>query len=113
MCNQIKKCDECGKESEYITECTYPINDDITNLCPECLKEDGSFCLSCGAFCAGMTSFDFHHPGYCDTCWDEIEESNRWDEEEEEWNEHDEYYGAIYPDDDDDAEEFPNGSLDY
>lgn len=91
MCNQTKKCDECGKESQHITECTYPINDDITNLCPQCLKEDGSFCLSCGMFCAGMTNFDFIHPGYCDTCWDEIEVAD-WDN---------------------DDEEYPDGSLDY
>lgn len=105
MCNQTKKCDECGKDSQYITECTYPINDEITNLCPQCLKDDGSFCLSCGMFCAGLESFDFVHPGYCDNCWDEIRtENDDWENDEEEYD----------PFRDDDSEdEFRNGSLDY
>jgi hypothetical protein len=102
VCNIVKKCDECGKEKECVITCTYPSDDSTTDLCPDCLKKDGSFCLSCGQFCAGMTSFDFNHPGYCDTCWDEIENSIRWDEEEEECEAHDEYYNAVYEDDEDD-----------
>lgn len=83
MCNTIKKCDECGKESEAVMTCEYPSDGSAIDLCPACLKKDGSFCLSCGAFCSGLTSFDFHHPGYCDTCWDEIREMDSWDEEED------------------------------
>lgn len=99
MGNRIKKCDECGKESEGVITCEFPSDGSTTDLCPTCLKEDGSFCLSCGQFCSGLTSFDFHHPGYCDTCWAEIEEMDDWNEDEE-YDPHDE-------------EEFPNGSLDY
>ena len=112
MCNRLKKCDNCGKLSECITTCEFPSDGSTTDLCPQCLKDDGSFCLSCGQFCAGMESFDFHHPGYCDTCWDEIEESAEWDEEEE-WAEYDEYGHVTYDDDPYDDEEFPHGSLDY
>jgi hypothetical protein len=49
-----------------------------------------------------LESFDFHHPGYCDICWDEIENSTRWDEEEEEWAEHDEFWSYIFDDEEDD-----------
>lgn len=109
MCNRIKKCDNCGKESECITTCEYPSDGSTTDLCPQCLKDDGSFCLSCGQFCAGMTSFDFHHPGYCDNCWDEIKEMDYWGDDESteddsiDWDKYDPY----------EDDEFPNGSLDY
>src|ERR1044071_9962119 len=99
MCNRFKKCDNCGKLSECITTCEFPSDGSTTDLCPQCLKDDGSFCLSCAQFCAGLESFDFHHPGWCDTCWDEIESSTRWDEEENEWDEHDEYYKAMNEED--------------
>lgn len=108
MCNKNKICDECGKESQYITECTYPINDEAPNLCPDCLKKDGSFCLSCGMFCSGLESFDFIHPGYCDNCWDEIE-SDDWGV-----GGYDSDDIGDWPQDEDDSEdEFRNGSLDY
>ena|ERR1043165_3175857 len=107
MCNRFKKCDNCGKLSECITTCEFPSDGSTTDLCPQCLKDDGSFCLSCGQFCAGMTNFDFIHPGYCDNCWDEIEQDDFWGDEDNEWGEDDEY-GHAYDD-----EEFPHGSLDY
>lgn len=99
MCNQTKKCDECGKFCEGVITCEYPSDGSTTDLCPQCLKDDGSFCLACGQFCAGITSFDFHHPGYCDTCWDEIESTTHWDKEEE-WDGYDEYYDAEFEEDD-------------
>jgi hypothetical protein len=99
MCNIAKKCDNCGKLSECTTTCEFPSDNSSIELCPQCLKDDGSFCLSCGQFCSGIESFDFIHPGYCDTCWDEIESETGWGEEENEW--------------DDDDEEFPHDSLDY
>lgn len=103
----LKRCSECGKMSDLTTTCTYPTEEEETiELCPTCLKEDGSFCLSCGRFCAGQQSFDFVHPGYCDTCWDEIEaECGNYDEEE---GDDPNWYGDPYSD-----EEFPHGSLDY
>lgn len=124
MCLQrVTICSECKKETDGLITCTYVDGEEI-HLCPDCLKADGSYCLSCGCFCSGIESFDFIHPGYCDNCWYEIESSIRWDEEEEEdeWNEHDEYHNAAkvqddeeydpFPDDDSE-DEFRNGSLDY
>jgi hypothetical protein len=90
-------------------KCTYTDGEQI-HLCPDCLKADGSFCLGCGEFCAGMTSFDFIHPGFCDNCWDEIE-SDDWDADEYDADDID-----AWPQDDDDdydEEDFRNGSLDY
>lgn len=86
MSKVFKKCSECGKMSDLTTTCTFPTDAEDIELCPTCLKEDGSFCLCCGSFCSGLESFDFIHPGYCDTCWGEIEDSNRrdFDEEDEE-----------------------------
>jgi hypothetical protein len=81
MGNTLKKCDTCGKLSECTTTCEYTDGSTI-ELCPQCLKDDGSFCLSCGQFCAGLKSFDIIHPGYCDNCWDEIKESE-WDDEDD------------------------------
>lgn len=102
MClNRITKCDDCGKDSDGIMTC-YFTDGETTHLCPDCLKKDGSFCMGCGNYCSGMASFDFHHPGYCDTCWDEIDDD--WDDDE---------YDDYDPFEDDDTEEFPNGSLDY
>jgi hypothetical protein len=83
MSKVFKKCNECGKMSDLTTTCSFPSGDNDIELCPTCLKEDGNFCLSCGAFCSGLQSFDFIHPGYCDTCWDEIESDYNDDEEEE------------------------------
>lgn len=74
-------CDECGKQTDGLMTCYY-LDDTTVRLCPTCLEEDGSFCLCCGQFCAGLHSFDFIHPGYCNNCWDEIE-SNDWDSDED------------------------------
>ena len=109
MCNQLKKCDTCGKESECITTCEFPSDGSTIDLCPQCLKDDGSFCLSCGQFCSGMSSFDFIHPGYCDSCWDEIEEM---DEEDYDYSLTDDDGGDWDHYDPFEDEEFPNGSLD-
>jgi hypothetical protein len=106
MSKEFKRCNECGKLSDLTTTCTFPIDREDIELCPTCLREDGSFCLSCGHFCSGIESFEFIHPGYCDNCWDEIEDANRWDFDEEEDGEWDGY-------DPEDEQEFPNGSLDY
>lgn len=75
-----RQCSECNTLSDCTTTCTY-VDGTTIELCPTCLKQDGSFCLCCGQFCAGLESFDFIHPGYCDTCWDGVE-SNNWDDDE-------------------------------
>lgn len=39
-----------------------------------CSKHAGRFfCRICGQFWAGIESFDFLHPGYCDNCDDQIQ----------------------------------------
>jgi hypothetical protein len=105
MSKQFKQCNECGKLSDLTTTCTFPIDDTTIELCPTCLKEDGSFCLACGHYCSGMESFEFIHPGYCDNCWDEISQCD-WDNENEE---DDPNWSGEYEED----EEYPHGSLDY
>lgn len=97
-------CDECKKDTDGLMTCTYTDGSEIY-LCPTCLKADGSFCLSCGEFCAGIESFDFTHPGYCDNCIEEMEQDDFWGDDE--WDE-DDKYGHDFDD-----EDFPNGSLDY
>ncbi|MDF2189301.1 hypothetical protein [Paraflavitalea sp. CAU 1676] len=102
MClNKPGTCDNCGKRSEGLMTCTY-FDDSTTTLCPDCLKEDGSFCLSCGLYCSGTANFDFVHPGYCDDCWDEIEQADNWDEDTDPYESNEEYfdrYEAIDPED--------------
>lgn len=79
----LKKCSTCGKLSDLTTTCSYLEGTEI-ELCPTCLEKDGSFCVSCGQFCAGLQGFEFIHPGYCDNCWDEIEsDCGDWEDEEE------------------------------
>lgn len=78
------KCERC--ESMDAIDCTVwdeTQEDDYlhTWLCAEHAQEEGH-CMGCGDHCAGMTSYDFHHPGYCDNCWDEIT-SGEWDEDDD------------------------------
>jgi len=42
-------------------------------LCPTCAADAG-YCCSCGDFWAGISSFDFVHPGLCDHCHDQIQQ---------------------------------------
>jgi hypothetical protein len=84
-------CHECGKRSDGLMTCIYPDGDTI-KLCPDCIQDSG-FCLMCGNYCAGMSSFDFSEmPGYCAECVEEIK--NEWDEDDE-----------LYPYDDSDFAE--------
>lgn len=89
MClNRKSKCDECGKDSDALMTCHYVHDESTIDLCPTCLKEDGSFCLCCGQFCAGFETFEFHHPGYCDNCWSDLKDDDYYGDPEEE----NEYY---------------------
>lgn len=100
-------CTNCKKETECLTDCHLPIQDEVhERLCPTCLKADGSYCLVCGQFCSGMESFDFIHPGYCDNCWDEIRSDCDDDYDEDEWEDDENYYG-----DDDDFIQQPDGGF--
>jgi len=43
--------------------------------------QDGGFCLGCGAFCAGIESFDFSPVGLCDSCRAELDDD--WSDAED------------------------------
>lgn len=108
MCLQrTTTCSGCGKDTDGLMTC-YNADETTIRLCPDCLTENGKYCLMCGSIEAN---------DYCDTCLEEIEKSARWDELEDEHNDHDEYYD--FEDDeeddwaDDSEDEFRNGSLDY
>lgn len=81
--DQHDACDDCGKRTDGLTTCTYPIDAPDTKLCPDCMENSG-FCLRCGHFCAGQSSFDFSEiPGYCSDCVDEIKSDfGEYDEDE-------------------------------
>jgi len=89
------QCDECGMffDKKVMHKCYSPSEnvdepDEEVYLCPEC--NDGTwYCMGCGQFCAGISSFDFgEHAGYCDNCWDEIKSNER--DEEDDYNSGDE-----------------------
>jgi hypothetical protein len=76
-------CHDCGKRTDGLMRCVYPDGDEI-QLCPTCMKHSG-FCLMCGNFCAGISSFDFSEmPGYCSDCVEEIKNDfGEFDDDEE------------------------------
>lgn len=77
---QHDACDDCGKRTDGLMTCTYAHDGSTTKLCPDCIKDSG-FCLRCGNYCAGMSSFDFSPlPGYCSDCRDELN-----DDDDDEW----------------------------
>lgn len=90
--DQHDACDDCGKRSDGLMICTYVHDDTTTKLCPTCIKDSG-FCLRCGYYSAGCSSFDFSDmPGYCSECRDEIK-AEFADEDDEaddiDWDEED------------------------
>lgn len=95
-----KRCDECGKHTDGLMTC-YFLDDSTIKLCPDGLEKDGSFCYGCGMFCAGMESFDFAHPGYCDNCWDSIQSD--FGDLDEDYSDpcSDPYYDPMFYEDDD------------
>jgi hypothetical protein len=112
MCLQrITTCSECKKDTDGLMTCTYADGEEI-RLCPDCLKADGGFCLSCGCYASGSEGFDIVHPGYCNSCMDEFEQDDFWgDEDTNYWDDDEEDYDP-FPDDDSE-DEFRDGSLDY
>lgn len=83
-------CESCGYDDSLKCYIDVPINQDEENtpaqiLCGKHAAENG-YCCCCGLYSAGITSFDFHHPGYCDNCYDQVVsdcgEYNREDEDE-------------------------------
>jgi hypothetical protein len=80
--NQHDACDDCGKRTDGLMTCTYAHDGSTTKLCPDCIKDSG-FCLRCGNYCAGMSSFDFSDmPGYCSDCRREIKD----DFDDDDWD---------------------------
>jgi len=80
-------CEVCGYDDSI--QCmlwNQDIGDDEPSqvLCGEHAAKEG-YCCCCGTFCAGMTSFDFHHPGYCDNCYDQVKADCGEDDEEDDW----------------------------
>ncbi|KXK53808.1 MAG: hypothetical protein UZ05_CHB002001011 [Chlorobi bacterium OLB5] len=72
-------CDECGNKTDGLMTCHF-VDGETTKLCPDCIIDSG-FCLGCGEYCSGISSFDFSDiPGYCDNCRDEIK--SNFDEDE-------------------------------
>lgn len=71
---QREKCQHCG--AGHAVACYLPepygrdrMPDEM--LCGECAGRAG-YCRSCGEFWGGIESFDFHHPGLCDHCHDQM-----------------------------------------
>lgn len=83
----------CWKHGDDITPCYLP-NYEVDEegwrdkepdfyYCAHHAKHAG-FCICCGEFWAGIESFDFEHPGYCDNCHDQMEADFReWDDLDE------------------------------
>lgn len=69
--NPIEKVCEhegCGSSDPII--CT--IDGEVHQLLCGYHAAEYGFCSGCGVFSAGITSFDFHHPGLCDNCHDQL-----------------------------------------
>jgi len=101
-----KICNEEGCKKESIVRCYLPDNDFDSEpdeyYCAKHAQENG-YCIGCGIFCAGINSFDFIHPGWCDNCYDQINDD--FDDED------DLYEGGRMDDyDDDDDSNDPNDS---
>lgn len=73
----------CYKHGEDVIECylpDYEVDEEgfRTNNEPDyyyCWEhaDTHGFCKMCGEFWAGIESFEFIHPGFCDNCDDEME----------------------------------------
>lgn len=66
-------CDATGFECCVLTG----TDDDppVEYYCTDHAMQHG-FCTVCGVFSAGMETFEFIHPGVCDTCDDELRAEN-------------------------------------
>lgn len=85
--NQHDACEDCGKRTDGLMTCTYAHDGSTTKLCPDCIKGSG-FCLRCGNYCSGMSSFDFSDmPAYCSDCRDEINDecADEFDDDADNW----------------------------
>lgn len=93
--HQQRKCNGCKKRFPKVQLQKCENDEEIEHLCDNC--NDGTwYCMACGRFCAGITSFDFGiHKGFCDNCADQIQ-----DDENNYFNEGDCYDGGEYSGDD-------------
>lgn len=79
-------CEECGYADSIKCYIDEPEEDDAVILCGEHAAKQG-YCCCCGRFSCGLTSFDFHHPGYCDNCYDQVVDDTGENDEDD-----DDYY---------------------
>lgn len=86
ICEQ-EGCKEAASVKCYLPDTDFDEPPDYTYCCKH--AKDEGFCMGCGQFCAGITSFDFIHPGWCDNCYDEISGN---DDDEESWEHADDYW---------------------
>jgi hypothetical protein len=84
-------CEVCGYDDSLRCSIDFENPEDDEILCGEHAAKAG-YCCCCGQFCAGMTSFDFHHPGYCDNCYDQIKADCGEDDQDDD----EDYWQAPY-----------------
>lgn len=79
---KCERCDSMDAIDCTVWDETQPDGYLHTPLCADHAKEEGH-CMGCGNFCAGIASYNFHHPGWCDNCWDEITSDEGYEDEDE------------------------------
>lgn len=78
-------CEKCGYNDSLKCYIDMPETDDAEPdyiLCGKHAAKEG-FCCCCGTFCAGMDSFEFQHPGYCDNCYEEVRSNSEDDDDDD------------------------------
>jgi hypothetical protein len=89
-------CQEDNCNSNGTVACWLPDDKDcqeITNYYCEKHAAENGYCYLCGEFWAGIESFDIVHPGLCDTCYDDLNQTFNNDDIEDNFDsliEHDE-----------------------
>jgi hypothetical protein len=82
-------CEKCGYTDSLKCYIDMPWGDPEPEpdeiLCGKHAAEAG-YCCCCGMFCAGLDSFEFRHPGYCDNCYDEVRSNFDDDDDDEDWD---------------------------
>ena len=98
----------CWKHGEDVIECylpNYEVDEEgfRTNSEPDYYycwdhADKNGFCKMCGEFWAGIESFEFIHPGFCDNCDDEMERDfNRGFDDEDYFDGYDDAEQGLHP----------------
>ena len=98
----------CWKHGEDVIECylpDYEVDEEgfRTNDEPDyyyCWEhaDTHGFCKMCGEFWAGIESFEFIHPGFCDNCDDEMERDfDRGFDDEDYFDDYDDAEQGLHP----------------